>query len=146
MAYMKRVGSINHTPPTPIEWCVNASQTVDAGSIVVVNSGKLDVAADAATAGTVAGVALDALTTSSSVDEDDYVRVDINPCSVWNMAVTGSSKTSLDREDVGKRFDLSNAYTVDLDDTTGGFLQYIGGYDSKTGRANFLLVGSYQNV
>lgn len=144
--YMRRAGSIDATPAIPTPWCVNASQTVLAGSIVVVSSGKLTVGAAAASAGTVAGVALEAITTGTSVDADDSIDVDINPSSIYWMAVTGSSKTSLTDADIGTLFDLSNAYTVNLDDTTGGYCQYVGGYNSSTGRAKFLIKGSYQNV
>jgi len=151
MAYvrtMKRVSSIDGSGPIIISWPVNASQTIVAGSVVVINTSKLDVGAAAASAGTIAGVATQALTTGTSVDTDDVVDVDINPNSIWSMTVDATgSKKSLDAEDIGKTFDLvTNAYTADLDDTTDGFLQYIGGYNSTNGTANFLVKGSLQNV
>lgn len=144
--YMKRAGSLDGSPAILHDWPVNASQTVVAGSIVVLNTSKLDVAADAASAGTVAGVAQDALTTGTSVDADDTVRVDVNPNSIYWMYYTGSSKTSLTDEDIGKKFDLDDAYTIDLDDTTGGFCMYVGGDDTVNDMCKVQILGMVQNV
>ena len=149
MAYMIYAGSINGTPPVLKPWCLNASQTVVAGSIVVINGNKLDVAGDAASAGTIAGVAQTAHTSGTSVDATDYVMVDVNPHSLYRMPFIGSSKTSLTLEDVGKKFDLgANAYTADLDDTTGGFLLYRGdgSEDASISQGIFQVLGNVGNV
>lgn len=143
MAKLKRAGSLNGTPSIIQKWCVNASQTVLEGSIVVVNSGKLDVGAAAASAGTVAGVALDALTTGTAVDEEDTIRVDVNPASTYWIDYTGGT---LDDADIGTKFDLDDAQTVDLTDTTGGFCMYVGGDDMIEDRAKFQILGYVQNV
>jgi hypothetical protein len=146
---MNRIGSIDGSGPILKKWCLNASQAVVAGSIVVVNGNKLDVGTAAASAGTIAGVATSAHTSGGSVDATDYVWVDINPGSIYAMPYTGSSKTSLTLEDVGKKFDIvTNAYTVDLDDITGGFCLYIGDgtEDEDENVGHFVVLGSIFNV
>lgn len=127
-------GSLDGSSPIYKQVPVNASQTIYKGSIVVKSSGKASVAADAASAGTVWGVAAEDITTGASVDADDVVMIDVNPNSIYEMPHnTTGTKTSLTNEDIGKVFDLlGNAYTADLDDTTGGFLECVGYTDRNT--------------
>lgn len=116
-------------------YAVNVSQAIVAGSLVVMNTGKLDVAAAAATAGTVVGVAMEDKTTlSGAVTATDVVYVDDNPGSIYTMPYDGTgTKKTVTNADLGTRFDLvTNAYTVDLDDTTDGFLKCVG-YDNDAG-------------
>lgn len=146
---MKRMGSIDGSGPILKKWCLNDSEAVVAGSIVVIDGNKLDAGAAEASAGTVAGVATSAKTAQSTADATDYVWVDINPGSIYEMPYTGSSKTSLTLEDVGKKFDIvTNAYTVDLDDTTNGFCLYIGDgtEDEDEDVGHFVVLGSVFNV
>lgn len=99
---------------------VNTSQTIAIGDLLVISSGKASTAAAAPTAATVLGIATSAITTGGSVTAADTVfYVPINGERV-RAAYTGSSKTSLDDEDLGKTFDLADKVTVNLDDTTGG--------------------------
>lgn len=51
---------------------------------------------------------------------------------------TGTSKTSLVAADIGTAFDLSDAQTIDLDDTTDGFMVVVG-YDNDIMKANCLI-------
>lgn len=151
MAVMKYVGSKNGTAPGRRKWCVNQNQTIVAGSIVVVNTILLDVASAQASAGTVAGVAITAITTSGSVDADDFIYVDDNPMSIYEMTYTTGSKTSLVLTDVGTKFDITgNAYTIDLDDTTSGYCLYVGDATeaADTGRpvGHFQILGNIANI
>lgn len=106
---------------------VNANQTIVKGSIVVKSTGKASVAADAAAAGTVWGIAAEDVTTGGSVTAADVVLIDVNPGSIYEMPHnTTGTKTTLSNSDIGTAFDLINAYTADLDDTTGGFVECVG--------------------
>jgi len=152
MKNMIYAGSIDGSAPVIRNWPVNVSQTIVKDSVLVVATGKASVAAAEAAAGTVLGVARTAVTTTTSVDADDIVEVDINPNSLYRMGWYGTSKTSLDREDVGTLFDLSasDAYNVALDDTSNGYFEYYGDGDgtieSGSTMAVFLIKHRYQNV
>jgi hypothetical protein len=115
-------------------YAVNVSQAIVAGSLVVISSGKLSVAAATAVAGTVVGVAMEAKTTlSGAVPATDVVYVDDNPGTIYTMPYTAGTKTAVTDADLGTRFDLvTNAYTVALDDTTGGYLKCVG-YNNTDG-------------
>lgn len=122
-------GSLDGSSPIYKEVPVNASQTIVKGSIVVKATGKASVAAAGATAGTVWGVAAQDVTTGASVDADDVIKIDVNPMSIYEMPHnTTGTKTSVTKADIGSVFDLSatDNYTVNLDDTTGGFLEVTG--------------------
>ncbi|PWV90258.1 hypothetical protein DFQ01_14434 [Paenibacillus cellulosilyticus] len=121
-------GSNNGTSPIYRQVPVNASQTIVKGSIVVKTSGKASVAGQAAAAGTVWGVAAEAKTTGGSVTASDVVTIDVNPDSIYEIPfATGGTKTSFTASDIGTVFDLgSNAYTLNPDDTTGGYLEVTG--------------------
>lgn len=91
------------------------------GDLVVWSSGKVVKAAAAATAGTVVGIALEA------VDADAMVLVSIiKPEDIIEAVYTGTSKTSLADTDIGTVFDVTGPITVDLDDTTDGYCVCVG--------------------
>lgn len=120
-------GSTDGSGPILKQFPVNASQTILAGSVVVLATGKASVAAAAAAAGTVLGVAYQDYTTGGSVTAADVIKVDINPNSIYEFPYSGSTKTSLTDSDKGTQFDLgANAFTVNLDDTTGGYFMCVG--------------------
>lgn len=106
---------------------VNANQTITAGSVVKISSGKLSAAATGdGENNVIMGVALEAITTSGSVTGADAIHIDENPFTLHEIPYTGSSKTSLEAADIGKIYDLgANNYTLNLDDTTNGCLQVI---------------------
>lgn len=143
---MKYAGSINGTPQVFKEWCVNDSQTITIGDIVVVASGKISKASDGATAGTIAGVAMEAITTTTATVADK-IKVDVNPASLYRMDYKTGTKTSLVDTDIGTKFDLGdNAQSVDLDDTTGGFCLYRGNADNEADNGVFQILGHIGNV
>jgi len=145
---MVYAGSLDGSQPIYKEVPVNTSQTIMKGSIVVKATGKASVAAAAAAAGTVWGVAAMDYTSGGSVTAADLVKIDVNPNSVYEMPHnTAGTKTSLTAEDIGKVFDLgSNSYTVNLDDTTGGYIELVGLVDNKPNRGKVLLKNRVQTV
>lgn len=132
------VGSLNGTGPIYKPFQVNDSQTIARGDVVVLSSNKASVAADAASAGTVLGVSNTAITTTTATT-DDIIYVDVNPASIYEAAYTGTAPV------VGNKYDFGTApYTVDGDDTTGGFLQVVpmpdgSGADSTNGICHIIL-------
>lgn len=119
-------GSLDGSSPIYKQVPVNASQTILKGSIIVKATNKASVAAAAATAGTVWGVSNVDKSTGTTVTAADVILADLNPNSIYTIPYVGTTKTSVTAADVGTLFDITNAYTVDLDDTTGGFLECIG--------------------
>lgn len=113
------VGSLNGTAPIYKPFQVNNTQTIYRGDVVVLATNKASIAADAAAAGTVLGVSnTDIVTTTATAA--DIVYVDVNPASVYEAKYTGTAPV------VGNKYDFGTAaYTVDGDDTTGGFLQVV---------------------
>jgi hypothetical protein len=141
------IGSLDGSAPIYKEVPVNASQTIVHGSIVVKATNKASVAAAAAAAGTVWGVAVGNITTGASVTAADVVKIDVNPMSVYSLMLnTTGTKTTVTKSDVGTLYDLgANAWTANLDDTTGGYLELV---DTQTypGRAKFLIKNRVQVV
>lgn len=124
-------GSLDGSAPIYKVVPVNASQTILKGSIIVKSTGKASVAASAAAAGTVWGVANYDKTTGTTVTATDTVFADLNPNSIYSFPYVGTTKTSLTNSDIGTKFDVTNAYTVNLDDTTDGFLECVGFDNAK---------------
>ena len=132
---MKFKGSLNGTGPIYREFEVNTSQTIVEGDIVVLSSNKASLAADAAAAGTVLGVAAASKTTGGSVTSADVVKVDINPASIYRCSYTGSATPA-----VGNKYDMgAAAYQFDSDDTTGGWIQVVGNVDTTNTLADVIL-------
>lgn len=120
-------GSLNGTAPIYRYFPVNNSQTLYAGDVVVLSSNKVSAAADAAAAGTVLGVCNTNITTTTATDAD-IAAVDINPASIYEIAYSGTATPA-----IGNKYDFATApYTMDSDDTTGGFMQVIGNITADT--------------
>lgn len=114
-------GSLDGSAPIYREYQVNDSQTLYEGDVVVFSSNKISAAADAASAGTVAGVCASPITTTTAT-ATDVVKVDINPMSIYEITYSGSATPA-----IGSKYDFATApYTLDADDTTGGFIQVVG--------------------
>lgn len=132
---LKFKGSLNGTGPIYREFEVNTNQTIVEGDIVVLSSNKVSIAADAAAAGTVLGVAASSIVTGGSVTAADVIKVDINPASIYRSSYTGSATPA-----VGNKYDLgAAAYQFDSDDTTGGFIQVVGNVDTTNKFADVIL-------
>jgi hypothetical protein len=120
-------GSLNGTSPIYKYFPVNDNQTLYAGDVVVFASSKISAAADAAAAGTVAGVCNTPIVTTTATAADE-VAVDINPASIYEIEHTGTATPA-----IASKYDFATApYTMDSDDTTGGFLQVVGNVTATT--------------
>ncbi len=138
-------GSLDGSGPILKDVPVNINQTIVKGSLVVKTTGKASVIGDAPSAGTVWGVAYQAITTGGTVTAADVIKIDVNPMSVYEMPHnTTGSKTTLTASDIGSVFDCLNAYSADLDDTTGGVLELMGLVPNKPSRGNFSIKNRVQ--
>jgi len=129
---IKLKGSLDGSAPILKPFPVNDNMTITAMSLVVLSSAKASVAADAAGAGTVLGVAHNAITTTTATAAD-LVYVDVNPASIYNMTHTGSATPA-----IGAKYDFYDKDTFDSDDTTGGYIQVVG--NVTTNEADVILI------
>jgi len=121
-----------------VQWFYVAdNQTIARDDIVVFSSGKLAAGADAATAGTVVGFALEACTTTTATAAD-YIPVDTDGQAVRRFAYDGTGAP-----EVGLAYDLDSAHAVDTDDTTNGYVVCVGNVDTTNKLADFGLAGRY---
>lgn len=127
-------GSLDGTGPIYKEIPVNNTQTIYAGDIVILSAGKASIATDAASAGTVLGVANTNIVTTTAGDSD-IIKYDANPNSLYLMSYTGSATPT-----IGTKYDMgAAAYQFDSDDTTGGYIQVVEKIDTVAKTAVVLL-------
>ena len=120
------VGSLNGTSPIYKKILVNDTQTIYKGDIIVLDTGKASIAADAASAGTVLGVAAEDIVTTTA-DSDDYIMYDANPATIYRAAFDGTGTPV-----IGTKYDMyTAAYVMDVADTTGGYIQVVGEFDGS---------------
>lgn len=125
----------------PMTFLVNDSQTIEAGDILQITGGKVSVAGDAQAAGTVAGVAMEAITTVTAGD-DDKIAVDVNPFTVYKADFTGSGTPA-----IGTSYDLSDDPGIfDADDSTEGYIRVIGNVDTTADTADVLVCNRMTNI
>lgn len=137
----KFVKALNGLGQMPVPFLVNDNQTILRGYILQISSGKVSAAADAQAAGTVAGVALEDITTTTATDAD-IVLVDVNPQSVYNMDWTTASTNT---PAIGAAYDLgANAGVFDVDDTSGGYIRVVGNVGEST--ADVMVDNRFNNV
>ena len=137
----KFVKALNGLGQMPVPFLVNNNQTILRGYILQISSGKVSAAADAQAAGTVAGVALEDITTTTATDAD-IVLVDVNPQSVYNMDWTTASTNT---PAIGSAYDLgANAGVFDADDTNGGYIRVVGNVGTST--ADVMVGNRFNNV
>lgn len=137
----KFVKALNGLGQMPVPFLVNNNQTILRGYILQISNGKVSVAGDAQAAGTVAGVALEDITTTTATDAD-IVLVDANPQSVYNMDWTTASTNT---PAIGAAYDLgANAGVFDADDTSGGYIRVVGNVGEST--ADVMVGNRFNNV
>lgn len=120
-------GSLNGTAPIYKPFPVGDSQSLNPGDVLVLSTNKAVAAADAAGAGTVLGVGNTTITTTTATTAD-IVYIDVNPASIYEIVHSGTADPA-----VGNKYDFATApYSMDSDDTTGGFIQVIGNITSTT--------------
>ncbi len=125
-------GSLNGTSPIYRYFPVNDNQTIYAGDIVILDTGKASIGADAATA--VLGVSnTDIVTTTAAAT--DIIAVDINPASIYEISYTGTGTPA-----IGTKYDMGTAaYEFDVADTTNGYIQVVGNIDTTNKVADVIL-------
>ncbi|MCU7521934.1 MAG: hypothetical protein HF312_17095 [Ignavibacteria bacterium] len=123
VAYLK---SLDATQPNEVRVKIAASQTILAGDLISITSGK-GVKAGAAATG-ILGIATQDITTGTTVtDADAILVIAINERSVVRMSYVGTTKTSLvDTDMYLTAFDIDANQNINLDDTTGGAMLVVG--------------------
>jgi len=127
-------GSLNGTAPVYRYFPVGDNQTIYAGDIVALSSNKVALAADAASAGTILGVSNTDIVTVTATAAD-VIAVDINPASIYEAAYGGGATPK-----IGNKYDIKDSsYSIDADDTSGGFIQVVGNIDTTAKKADVIL-------
>lgn len=121
----------------PQPFLVNDNQTIVIGTPLAISGGKVSVAADAAAAKTLAGFAMEAITTTTATAADE-ILVDVNPFSVYNMGFTGSATPA-----VGVAYDFASDGVFDADDTTGGYFMVVGNVDTTADTADVVMINRF---
>jgi hypothetical protein len=126
---LRRIGSGDNNPDVE-NFDVTASASIVTGNFVVATSGLLANAVSGTT-GTIVGLANFTLANGGSATTTKNYPVVLAKGSVIRMNFTnaGTKKTFAVTDLYGTSFGLSDAVTLNPDDTTGGFLQVIG-YDN----------------
>lgn len=122
----------------PVEFLVNDTQTIVRGSVLAIATGKVSLVGDAAAAGTVAGVAMEAITTTTATAADK-ILVDTNPNSVFNMTHSGSATPA-----IGVAYDFVSDGVFDSDDSTGGIFMVVGNVATNT--ADVMITNRYNQI
>ncbi|MNW59215.1 hypothetical protein D3C74_371220 [compost metagenome] len=128
---VRRIGAGNNNPDIE-NFDVDASQTITTGNFVVVASGLLQ-PATSSTTGEIVGLANFALENGASATTTKDYPVVLAKNSVIRMNFTnaGTKKTFTTADLYGSAYGLSDATTLNPDDTTGGFLQVVGFDNTK---------------
>ena len=120
--------SLDNTQPMTI--AIKTGGAVTSGKLVAISSGLAVEASSAATA--VLGIC------TATVGSGKMTTVLLlNDKSVIRIPFVGVTKTALaDADKFGTKFDIDSSQKLNLDDTTGGFLQVVG-YENVTTGAGF---------
>jgi hypothetical protein len=117
---------IGYNDPIAVPWRVAASQTIVAGDLLALDATSRYLIPAVAASTALVGIAQQSITTGATVTVDD--KIDILPLTdlVIRITFAGSTKTTLaDTDLVNTLFDLTNATTMNLDDTTGGMCSVV---------------------
>lgn len=111
-----------------IEWTPKASTTNTLGELCVEKGSGLEPASagDGASA-VIMGITQETVTSDSSVTLKSE-RVKVDPCLDKIIAIAftdAGTKKTFAETDLGNKYDISNATTLNPDDTTGGFLKLV---------------------
>lgn len=128
--YIRHIQGYNQPIAKP--WRVKASTTINEGDLVAIDSSSRYLIPAVAASTAIAGIASESITTGASVTVDDSILVQPILDCVIRIEFTGSSKTTLaDTDLVSTLFDLTDANTLNLDDTTGGMCSVVGYNNTK---------------
>ncbi|KWX71617.1 hypothetical protein AMQ84_27230 [Paenibacillus riograndensis] len=126
---LRRIGTGNNNPDVE-KFDVTGSESITTGDFVVVASGLL-AKATSATTNEIVGLANFTLANGSSATTTNNYPVVLAKNVVIRMNFTnaGTKKTFTQADLYGSAYGISDAVTLNPDDTTGGFLQVVG-YDN----------------
>lgn len=112
---------------------------VSAGELVTISSDTVITASGGESANTVVGIALE------DADKDDLVPVAVlEDGAILQAEYDGTgTKETLDDDDLGTVFDVSDGETVDLDDTSGGLAVCVG-YNNDVGIIKFVIPKTFR--
>lgn len=116
--------------PIIVHIAIADSQTINIGDLIQINTTSRKGEAAAAASSTIAGIALDSITTTTATAAD-VIPVALVRGQVVRMAVdtSGTKKTFADTDKYTTAYDLKNKTSINPDDTTGGMC-YVQGYDN----------------
>jgi len=138
--YIRNISGYNE--PISRKWRVAASKNINEGDLVQLNATSKYLEPAAAGSTTLVGIAQQSIVTGATVTVDD--AIDIIPLTgiVVRVNFAGTTKTSLADTDLATTlFDLSNATTINLDDTTDGMCAVVE-YDNDKGTADVIFTAS----
>lgn len=130
MASIVRSYTTDTNVPLIVWVAIGDSQTINIGDLIQIDATSRKGVAAVAASTTIAGIAQEAITTSTATAADvipialvrgQVVRLDVSQA--------GTKKTFADTDKYTTAYDLSNKTTVNPDDTTGGMC-YVQGYDN----------------
>lgn len=130
---------IGYNDPIAVEWRVKASVTINEGDLVELDGTTRYLQPAVAASTNLVGIAQQTITTGASVTPDDKISVLPLTDVVIRIEYAGTTKTSLaDTDLVTTLFDLTDASTMNLDDTTGGMCSVVA-YDNTRKTADVII-------
>lgn len=136
MRVIKSKTGNNSTPTIRVK--AAASTTILEGDLVTIAGAKAVAAST-----TIAGIAIAPITTGATVLPSDHILVQPLGNAIVRVPYIGTTKTSLADSDIaaGTAFDLGAGMTLNLDDTTGGFMKVIR-YDNTAKTADVIFAAA----
>ncbi len=117
---------IGYNDPIAVNWRVKASTTINEGDLVALDATTRYLIPAVAASTAIVGIAQQSITTGATVTEKDKIPVIPVTDVVVRINFAGTTKTTLaDTDLVTTLFDLTDAKTINLDDTTGGMCSVI---------------------
>ena len=130
---------VGYNDPIEIPWRVKASTTINEGDLVALDATTRYLIPAVAASTDLVGIAQQTITTGATVTVTDSILVLPLTEVVLRVSYAGTTKTTLaDTDLVSTLFDLSNATTINLDDTTGGFCSVVD-YDNTRKTADIII-------
>lgn len=130
---------IGYNDPVAVPWRVKASTTINAGDLVAIDATTKYLIPAVAASTDLVGVAQQSITTTATVTVADSIGVLPLTDVVIRITYAGTTKTTLaDTDLVTTLFDLTNATTMNLDDTTGGMCSVVD-YDNVRKTADVII-------
>jgi hypothetical protein len=136
MRVIKSKSGSNSTPVIRVK--AAASTTIVEGDLVTIAGAKAVAAST-----NIAGVAVAPITTTGTVGANDYILVQPLGNVIVRVPYIGTTKTTLTDADIAAAtaFDLGAGMTLNLDDTTGGFMKVVA-YDNTAKTADVIFTAA----